>query len=302
MQNIMLKGVPVPDIKQPPATARRARPRRTAMGFTRIELATVLAMLALLSAAFLPALARSGTQPRTFQCLNNLRQLTLAWREYTEDNQDKLLYASGNENTPTHNPLVATWVDGAMDNNPGNHSNWDPAFDIFRSPMWPYCTNAYDIFRCPSDPSYVLVNRVARPRVRSISMNVYLGGFAGTDGGWGWATQFRLFLKATDLTALRPAKTFVFVEMRPDSINWPDFQTEMSGYPDQPALYKFNTDYPNMLHDLACNFSFADGHAETHHWLDPRTVPAFGPQLPLSLAVPGDPDIAWLQDHATRPK
>ena len=45
--------------------------------------------------------------------------------------------------------------------------------------MWPYCTNAYDIFRCPSDPSYVIVNGVARPRVRSISMNVYLGGFAG---------------------------------------------------------------------------------------------------------------------------
>lgn len=298
----MLQVVTIPDNRQRPDPARRARPRLTALGFTRIELATVLAMLALLSTALLPALARSGTHSRTFQCLNNLRQLTLAWREYTEDNQDKLLYASGNENTPTHNPLVATWVDGAMDNNPGNHSNWDPAFDIFRSPMWPYCTNAYDIFRCPSDPSYVLVNRVARPRVRSISMNVYLGGFAGTDGGWGWATQFRLFLKATDLTALRPAKTFVFVEMRPDSINWPDFQTEMSGYPDQPALYKFNTDYPNMLHDLACNFSFADGHAETHHWLDPRTVPAFGPQLPLSLAVPGDPDIAWLQDHATRPK
>jgi prepilin-type processing-associated H-X9-DG protein len=100
-----------------------------------------------------------------------------------------------------------------------------------------------------------------------------------------------------------PVKTFVFLEMRPDSINWTDFQSEMAGYPDQPALYRFNTDYPNMLHDLACNFSFADGHAETHHWLDPRTVPAFGPPLPPSPnAVPGDPDIAWLQDYATRPR
>jgi prepilin-type processing-associated H-X9-DG protein len=260
-------------------------------------------MLALLSTALLPALARSGTLSRTFQCLNNLRQLTLAWREYTEDNQDKLLYASSDQNPPRHNPLVPAWVGGEMDYNGGNHSNWDPAYDIFQSPMWPYCTNAYDIWRCPSDPSYVIVNGVARPRVRSISMNVYLGGFAGTDGGWGWATQFRLFLKATDLTTPGPAQTFVFLEMRPDSINWPDFQTEMSGYPDQPALYQFNTDYPNMLHDLACNFSFADGHAETHHWLDPRTAPAFGPPLPFPAnAVPGDPDIAWLQDHATRPK
>jgi hypothetical protein len=221
----------------------------------------------------------------------------------SEDNQDKLLYASGDSSTPTHNPLVPAWVEGAMDNSPGNRSNWDPTFDIPNSPMWPYCTNAYDIWRCPSDPSYVVVNGAARPRVRSISMNVCLGGFAGTDGGWGWATKFRLFLKAIDLTAPGPAKTFVFLEMRPDSINWPDFQTEMSGYPDQPALYQFNTDYPNMVHDLACNFSFADGPAETHRWLDPRTVPPpFGTQMPDSLAVPGDPDIAWLQDHATRPK
>ncbi len=262
----------------------------------------VVAMLALLSTALLPALTSFGTHSRTFQCLNNLRQLSLAWREYTEDNQDKLLYASGNSPTGVYNPSVPAWVSGAMGYDGANRSNWEPSYDIFRSPMWPYCTNAYQIWRCPSDPSYVIVSGVARPRVRSISMNVYLGGFAGTDGGWGWANQFRLFLKATDLTAPGPAKTFVFLEMRPDSINWPDFQTEMAGYPDQPALYQFNTDYPNMLHDLACNFSFADGHAETHHWLDPRTVPAFGPQLPLSLAVPGDPDIAWLQDHATRPQ
>ena len=99
MQNIMLQGVTIPDDRQPPVAARRTRPRRAALGFTRIELASVLAMLALLSTAFLPALARSGTHSRTFQCLNNLRQLTLAWREYTEDNQDKLLYASA-QNPP----------------------------------------------------------------------------------------------------------------------------------------------------------------------------------------------------------
>src|ERR1039457_231245 len=148
MQNIMLQAVTIPDIGQPPAAACRAPHRRTARGFTRIELATVLAMLALLSAALLPALARSGTHSRTFQCLNNLRQLTLAWRAYTEDNQDKLLYASANG--LNYDP--SAWVSGSMDNNPGNRYNWDPNFAFLRSPMWPYCANAYDIFRCPSDP------------------------------------------------------------------------------------------------------------------------------------------------------
>jgi prepilin-type processing-associated H-X9-DG protein len=306
MQYTIRQAITVPNLGRPSAAARGTRPPRTALGFTRLELAIVMVVLALLFTTLLSGLTRFGTQSRTFQCLNNLHQLTLAWREYTEDNQDKLLYASSSTTAPPPISSLPVWVNGAMDYDGANRSNWDPAYNIFRSPMWPYCTNAYEIWRCPSDPSYVIFNGVARPRVRSISMNVYLGGFEGTDGGWGWSSQFRLFLKATDLTAPGPAKTFVFPEMRPDSINWPDFQTEMSGYPNQPALYQFNTDYPNMLHDLACNFSFADGHAETHRWLDPRTVPAFVPQqqLPIGpiIAAPGDPDIAWLQDHATRPK
>jgi hypothetical protein len=95
-----------------------------------------------------------------------------------------------------------------MDYNGGNRAIWDPAYYIFRSPMWPYCTNAYEIWRCPSDPSYVIFNGVSRTRVRSVSTNIYLGGFEGTDGGWGWSSQFWLFRKATDLTAPGPAKTF----------------------------------------------------------------------------------------------
>jgi prepilin-type processing-associated H-X9-DG protein len=74
----------------------------------------------------------------------------------------------------------------------------------------------------------------------------------------------------------------------------------MAGYPNQPSLYRVS-DRPNMLHNQACNFSFADGHAETHRWLDPSTMPPLN-QLPPEPWAPGDPDVAWLQDHATSPK
>jgi len=99
-----------------------------------------------------------------------------------------------------------------------NSKNWDTNADIVLRPLWPYGKNA-SIYRCPSDESYVLVNGVPKPRVRSGSMNFYLGGFAGSSAGEPLAINYRLFFKATDLTAPGPAKTFVFLDERWESIN-----------------------------------------------------------------------------------
>ena len=51
--------------------------------------------------------------------------------------------------------------------------------------MWPDRSRSLSIWRCPSDRSAVVVNGEAKPRVRSMSMNVFLGGWGGTDGNWG---------------------------------------------------------------------------------------------------------------------
>jgi prepilin-type processing-associated H-X9-DG protein len=59
-----------------------------------------------------------------------------------------------------------------------------------------------------------------------------------------------------------------------------------------------------MYHDLACGFSFADGHAEMKRWRDGRTTPGFSP-ITDPYATPASAnnvDIAWLQDHSTRPQ
>ncbi len=130
-------------------------------------------------------------------------------------------------------------------------------------------------------------------------MNLYLGGFAGTDGGWSWATQFRIFLKTGELIP-SPAKIFVFLDMRTDLVGWPNFMTDMTGYPSSPAAYRFS-DFPGFAHNTSCGFSFGDGHAEMRRWRDPRTTPVAPPYY-STVSSPGNPDIAWLQDHATRPK
>ena len=84
----------------------------------------------------------------------------------------------------------------------------------------------------------------------------------------------------------------------------------MSGYPTptaagNSAAYAL-ADMPGTYHGNACGFSFADNHAELRKWRDPRTCP------PLKIEglvfdgytetpSPGNLDVAWLQDRATRP-
>jgi prepilin-type processing-associated H-X9-DG protein len=147
---------------------------------------------------------------------------------------------------------------------------------------------------------------VAKARVRSVAMNVYLGGWGGTDGGWGWANSWKIFAKTTEFSRMPASKLFVFQDVREDYIMYENFVTKMDGYSETSpngALYGFY-DVPGARHDGGTTLSFADGRAEIHHWLDLRTTPPIAPsgQVSDQYASPRNPDIAWLQERATRPK
>ncbi len=278
------------------------RPPARPGGFTLIELLVVIAIIGLLAALLLPALAKSKLKAQAIQCMNNHRQLCLAWRMYSDDNQDRLLYASEDYANPA--TLAETWVTGTLNFSPWNPSNWDPNQDITQSPLWPYCGRNLGIWKCPSDRSFVEVGGECKPRVRTMSMNIFLGGWGGTDGNWGPAfSDYLIYLKQGELQVPGPAKIFVFLDMRPDSIDMGNFGTRMAGYPNAPSRYGF-FDLPGFYHHLAGGFSFADGHSELRRWRDPRTTPPLveGGLVPDMFDSPNNPDVAWLQDRASRPK
>lgn len=240
------------------------------------------------------------------RCMNNHRSLALAWRMYSDDNNDELVFASEDLDTPEEYAATApyTWVTGTLDMNGANRSNWDPDQDIKKSPLWKYCGNNLAIWRCPADQSKVDVNGTLMPRIRNMSMNVYLGGWGGTDGNWGpQISDYRIYRKSTEFVDVTPTMMWVLLDMREDSIDMGNLCVNMAGWPNNPERYVF-WDLPGVYHNGACGFSFADGHAEIKKWRDSRTTPPLVRDgfVQDVFASPFNADITWLQERSTRPK
>jgi prepilin-type N-terminal cleavage/methylation domain-containing protein/prepilin-type processing-associated H-X9-DG protein len=276
-------------MKTPPSSesAQARGAGRARAGFTLIELLVVIAIIAILASMLLPALSKAKSKAHGILCMNNFRQLTLAWRMYVDDNRENLPKAYG-EGIPY------TWVQGSLNFDGGNRSNWDIEKDITRSPLWPYCGNAQGIWKCPADTSTVKYQGRSYPRVRSMSMNNWFGGTE-------WTSGWRSYTKFSALVDPGPSRTWLLLDEREDSINDGEFCVDMTGYPDRPQQ-TYIVDYPASYHNNACGFSFADGHAEIKKWIDARTMPRLkrGQEIPLNVSSPNNKDVVWMQEHSTR--
>ena len=289
-------------------------------GFTLIELLVVMAIIAILAAMLLPAIGKSKARAQGIQCVSNLRQLTLAWEMYAEDAGDHLIFASDDGSGQPYVTTVSgpesenlyAWTWSKMNFSPNNPFNWDPAADFTLRPLWQYIKSAA-VYRCPADHSQVSPNGSVMPRIRSYSMNIYLGGEADNPqfiSGLG-GNNFPAYSKLTELSNLGSApgaaQTFVFICQRSDCINAGNFFVDMNGYPlgtgpSDPARYEWDQDIPSDYHNQAAGISFADGHAELHRWTDASTTPPLGTRSTLTIwPAPGSKDVAWMQNVAARP-
>jgi prepilin-type N-terminal cleavage/methylation domain-containing protein len=283
---------------------RRTRPHSPHRAFTLIELLVVIAIIAILAALLLPALNKGKLKAYGITCMNNHRQLALAWRMYSDDNDDTLLFASESFDEDKLWTADYAWITGTLTFNPADPRNWNPDLTIKKSPLWSYSGKNLTIWKCPADRSGVTLDTGEfKPRARSISMNVYLGGWGGTDGNWGTIVNaYKIYKKQTELNNPGPSKVFVFLDMREDSIDMGNFMTRMTGWPGDPSSYGFH-DLPGFYHHLACGFSFADGHSEIHRWRNPETMPPIVKDGYVNdmFSSPGNVDVGWLQEHSTRP-
>jgi len=246
---------------------------RMSKAFTLIELLVVIAIIAVLLAILMPALSRVKEQGKRATCLSNLRQLTLAWIMYADENEDKLVNGDTGEYSIHQNEtpwVLADWRSGMTDRQKRDA--------ILNGALWPYVKDL-KMYRCPT------VGKIVRGGVQEEIMRTYSVSDSMNCKDWP-NMNAKMIKRRMDID--NPAYRIVFLD------DGGTITSALGGWTVYVTDEKW-WDPPPIRHGDGSTFSFADGHSDYHKWKDPRTI-AFGKRIPptaFSENQPGNEDLHW---------
>jgi len=221
-------------------------------GFTLIELLVVIAIIAVLMAILMPALRRASEQGKRAMCIGNLRQLSLAWIMYADENDGKIVsgdagFTHGSVSNP---PYEIPWVDKCWTSNYQSGAQMPEQTQIIAikaGALWEYIKDI-DLYRCPTGTRGEMLTYAAMDGVN---------GRKRTDTG-----KLGVFLKKTTDIQGSHALRLVFIDegwVTPDS-----FATHY--------VKEQWWDDPPVRHGDGVTLSFADGHADYYKWRGIDTI------------------------------
>lgn len=246
-----------------------SRPSRKRPGFTLIELLVVIAIIAILAAMLLPALSRAKSRATGSACLSNQKQLALAWVMYSDDNQDKVVgfntWPLSGENWRTDTRYVSVIVppgsspqDAIIYKVRMGYKQPKQTAPSIEGPLFKYAPNP-DIMHCPGDLRY------KRPVNDGFAWDSY-SGVSGLNG----ETTPNLKRRTQ---VMHPSERILWVEGADGrGENLGSWQMLNTGTPSRNFTDARFRDSPAAFHGNAATFSWADGHAEMHKWLDATTI------------------------------
>jgi len=218
--------------------------RKLLRAFTLIELLVVIAIIAILAAMLLPALSKAKARAQNITCINNMKQWGIAFRMYTDDNND-VVPEEGNVGTPVIDPLNGD----AWYNSITPYIGSQTLSNLYRqTPPNPPVNGTKSIFICPSAPDF---RKAANPYTdppnasRALFMYGENGRLCVNKGG-----PTRVVANTKLSSVAKPSDTVFIAEVDPNS-------------PDNSNVSQSNVtgQYAVGRHDRRGNFAFCDGSA-----------------------------------------
>jgi prepilin-type N-terminal cleavage/methylation domain-containing protein/prepilin-type processing-associated H-X9-DG protein len=255
--------------------------------FTLIELLVAIAIIAILAAMLLPTLARSKESARAVVCVNNLKQLGLAWQMYPLDHNEWLAPNNPANLWGPDGKWLPSWAYGDVRYNKPDGTNIAYLRDALLGPY----LKSHGVFKCPSDRSETKLTDGSRyPRLRTYAMNGYMGSTA-------LSANTTTFLKRSDFSKLTRPEYLVFVDTHEDFLNVCSFALT------RDIGREWWVHLPASRHANRGTLSYIDGHVELHRWRDGRTIQPvtgvyrYGPDLGT---VTGSPDWSYMRERMTK--